>query len=192
MWCLDFPRCRLSFWESECFPNLLFRIGVSTSLLVSYNCFSNCRTCFPWAAVLYFVFCFFTFGIALPHVYRTFGTFVLLCFLIVLVSSFAAIAVFQKNVFFLKMFFHLVWLTNLMVLMMMSTCWPSRYHTVHQFLLNSPGSWSGPLRNFCFSDKIWLTLVMPWQSSNSLLPWAMFGCWYLKYCSWGVTKWWDR
>jgi hypothetical protein len=96
--------------------------------------------------------------------------------LIVLVSRFCCRSCFLKNIFFSKMSFHLVWLTNLMVLvvlMMLSTRRSSRYHAIRRFSLNSSGSWSGPLRNFCFSDEIWLTLVMSWQSSRSLSPWSM-------------------
>ena len=135
-WCLDFPRCRPSFWESErisqsAFPNWGEHFTFSLSQL-----FSNCRTCFPWAAVMYFVSCFFTFGVPLPYVYERFVLSFVLCFLFVLVSRFCCRSCFSKNVFFLKMSFHLVWLTNLMVLMflmMMLTCWPSRYHAVQRF-----------------------------------------------------------
>jgi hypothetical protein len=138
--------------------------------------FSNCRTCFPWAAVMYFVSCFFTFGVPLPHVYEPFVLSFVLCFLFVLVSRFCCRSCFSKNVFFSKMSFHLVFLTNLMVLMvlmMLSTRRSSRYHAIRRFWLGSSGSWSGPLQNFCSSDEIWLTLVMSWQSSRSSSPWSI-------------------
>jgi hypothetical protein len=96
-------------------PTVFLRVGtVSQSAFQNqgehFTCslsqlFLNCRTCFLLAAVMYFVFCFFMFGVSLPHVYQTFCTFVVLCFLIVLVLSFCCRSCFSKNVFFLKMFF---------------------------------------------------------------------------------------
>ena len=100
-----------------CFSELGEHFTFSLSQL-----FLNCRTCFSRAAVMYFVSCFVTFGVPLPHVYERFVLSFVLCFLFVLVFRFCCRSCFSKNVFFLKMFFHLVFLTNLMVLMMMLTC----------------------------------------------------------------------
>ena len=176
MWCLDFRRCWPYFWESERIPNLLFQNWGEHFTFSLSQLFLNCRTCFSWAAVMYFVSCFFTFGVPLPYVYERFVLSFVLCFLFVLVFRFCCRSCFSKNVFFLKLSFHLVFLTNLMdlmVLMMLSMRRSSRYHAIRRFWLGSSGSWSGPLQNFCSSDEIWLTLVMSWQSSKSSSPWSL-------------------
>ncbi len=118
-----------------------FTLSVSIVFKLPNMFFASCSD------VLCFLF-LHVWGSSAAHV-RTFCTFVVLCFLIVLVSQFCCCSCFSKNVFFLKMSFHLVWLRNLMVLMilmMLSTRRSSRYHAIRSFWVGSSGSLSGPLK----------------------------------------------
>jgi len=75
-----------------CFSELGEHFTFSLSQL-----FLNCRTCFSRAAVMYFVSCFVTFGVPLPHVYERlyFRLYFVSC--LFLFSVFAAVAVFRKT-----------------------------------------------------------------------------------------------
>ncbi len=120
-------------------PTVFLRVGTDSPICFSEMC-------------EHFTFCLSQLFFELLHVFYVSCSDVLCClFLHVWRSSAARVrtfctfctSCFSKNVFFLKMSFHLVFLTNLMVLMvlmMLSMRRSSRSHAIRRFWLGSSGS----------------------------------------------------